>query len=243
MIASLAMYDRAETAAANDALWDRIRQNLGFGPEALDRTTAFWDIWQSPELLLSQTCGMPYRTKLHGHVKLVGTPDYGLPDVAPGYYYSVLLVRVGDATDVADYQDRTLAYNGPTSQSGWAAPQNHARELGFCFTQHLRSGGHLASAVAVANGNADIAALDAVTWLMICQYEDIAKRLTVIGRTACTPGLPLITSNSQDAGVILAAIRSAIGEIGPEHRKTLHLKAIVSIPAASYLDVPTPAAP
>ncbi len=243
MIASLGMYDRAETAQANDALWDRVRQNLGYGPEALDRTTACWDIWQSPDLLLSQTCGMPYRTKLHGQVQLVGTPDYGLPDVAPGYYYSVLLVRNGDATDVTAYQDRTLAYNGPSSQSGWAAPQNHARELGFCFGQHLCTGGHLASAVAVANGDADIAALDAVTWLMICQYEDIAKRLTVIGRTACTPGLPLITANSQDAGMILAAIRSAIVEIGPKHRKTLHLDGIVNIPAASYLEVPTPAAP
>ena len=243
MIASLGMYDRAETADANDALWARIRQNLGYGPEALDRTTAFWDIWQSPDLLLSQTCGMPYRTKLHGHVQLVGTPVYDLPDVTPGYYYSVLLVRVGDATDVADYQDRTLAYNGPTSQSGWAAPQIHAAALGFCFEQLFCSGGHLASAVAVANGDADFAALDAVTWRMICQYEDIAKRLRVIDKTECTPGLPLITSNSQDAGMILAAIRSAIGEIGPKHRKTLHLKAIVSIPAASYLDVPTPAAP
>ncbi len=243
MIASLGMYDRAETAASNDAFWERIRQILGFGPEKLDRTMAFRDIWQSPDLLLSQTCGMPYRTRLHGHVQLVGTPDYALPDVAPGYYFSVLLARVGDATDVTDYRDRVLAYNGPESQSGWAAPQTHARELGFRFEQLFCSGGHLASAVAVANGDADIAALDAVTWQMICEYEDVASQLTVIGKTAHTPGLPLITSNSQNAGVILAAIRSAIEEIGPEHRKTLRLKGIVSIPAAEYLEVPTPAAP
>ena len=243
MIASLGMYDRAETAAANDALWDRIRRNLGYGPAALDRSTAIWDIWQSPDLLLAQTCGMPYRTRLHGHVHLVGTPDYGLPDTAPGYYYSVMLVRSGDASDVAAYRDRTLAYNGGTSQSGWAAPQAHAHALGFRFERLFCSGGHFASAVAVANGHADIAALDALSWLMICEYEDIAAKLTVIDKTAHTPGLPLITANSRDAGAILPAVQAAVGEIGHEHRKTLHLKGVVSIPAAAYLEVPTPAAP
>jgi ABC-type phosphate/phosphonate transport system substrate-binding protein len=237
------MYDRAETAASNDALWDRVRQNLGYGPAVLDRTTAFWDIWQSPDLLLAQTCGMPYRTRLHGHVQLVGTPDYALPGAAPGYYYSVMLARVGDAGDVAAYRDRTLAYNGATSQSGWAAPQNHARTLGFRFERLFCSGGHLASAVAVVNGDADIAALDALSWLMICQYEDIAAQLTVIDNTAHTPGLPLITANCRDAGAILSALRAAVGEIGAGHRKTLHLKGVVSIPADAYLEVATPAAP
>lgn len=243
MIASLGMYDRAETVAANDALWDRIRQNLGYGPATLDRTTAFWDIWKSPDLVLAQTCGLPYRTQLHGHVQLVGTPDYGLPDAAPGYYYSVLLARVGDDGEVAAYCDRTLAYNGATSQSGWAAPQAHARALGFCFERLLCSGGHLASAVAVATGEADIAALDAQSWRLICAYEDIAAKLKVIAKTAHTPGLPLITALGRDAGGILAATRAAIDEIGAVHRETLHLKGIVSIPSDAYLAVPTPAAP
>ncbi len=243
MIASLCMYDRAETAAANDALWDRIRRNLGYGPAALDRSTAIWDIWQSPDLLLAQTCGMPYRTRLHGHVQLVGTPDYGLPDTAPGYYYSVLLARVGDDGDVPAYRNRTLAYNGATSQSGWAAPQTHARGLGFRFERLFCSGGHRASAVAVIEGDADIAALDALSWLMICEYEDLASKLMVIDKTAPTPGLPLITANSRDAGAILAAVRAAVGEIGAVHRKTLHLKDVVSIPAEAYLAVATPAAP
>ena len=243
MIASLSMYDRAETASANDALWAGIRQGLGFGPRELDRTSPVWDIWQSPDLLFSQTCGMPYRTKLHGSVQLVGTPDYGLPDVPSGYYYSVLVVRAGDSDDIGEYQTRKLAYNGPDSQSGWAAPQNYASELGFRFKNLFCSGEHLASAKAVASGDADIAALDAVTWDLLSAYEGIAKDLKIIQNTTPTPGLPYITSLSQDTDAIFAATLASIQGLQSDQRDVLRLKGIVRIDAATYLDIPTPAAP
>ncbi|MGR3291710.1 MAG: phosphate/phosphite/phosphonate ABC transporter substrate-binding protein, partial [Paracoccaceae bacterium] len=69
MIASLGMYDRPETAASNDALWAGIRKNLGYGPQHLDRTTTPMQVWQSPDLLFSQTCGMPYRSILRDSVQ------------------------------------------------------------------------------------------------------------------------------------------------------------------------------
>ena len=62
MIASLPMYDRPETAAANDRLWQGVRTRLGEGPEHLVRAGDPWEHWQSPDLLLSQTCGLPFRS-------------------------------------------------------------------------------------------------------------------------------------------------------------------------------------
>ena len=64
MIASLGMYDRTETAAANDRLWAGIRDGLRArgiaAPEALTRGDgAYWPAWQAPDLVLSQTCGFP----------------------------------------------------------------------------------------------------------------------------------------------------------------------------------------
>ena len=53
----------------------------------------------------------------------------------------------------------------------------------------------------------------------------------------------MITANCRDAGAILSALRAAVGEIGAGHRKTLHLKGVVSIPADAYLEAATPAAP
>ncbi len=243
MIVSLGMYDWPETAAANDAFWALVRQELGYGPEKLDRDMPLLDVWQSKELLLSQTCGMPYRTKLHGQVQLVGTPDYGLPDTKPGYYYSVFVTRKDDSNDVASYRDRVLAYNGPDSQSGWAAPQNFAAENGFTFSNVKHSGGHLASAQAVANGQADIAATDIITWNLICRYEKSASELKVIGRTRPTPGLPFITAMGRGSKNIFAAVEVAIAGLSPVERDLTQLNGIIGIPEEAYLEVPTPPAP
>jgi len=93
MIASLGMYDRPETMAANDRLWALVRDGLRArgiaAPEALTRGAgAYWQAWEDPALVLSQTCGFPYRAKLHGKVTLVASPDYGLQGCPPGYYCS-----------------------------------------------------------------------------------------------------------------------------------------------------------
>lgn len=243
MIASLGMYDCPEVTPANNALWRAIRGELGYGPQGLDHATPPWDVWQSPELLLAQTCGMPYRTRLHGLVQLVGTPDYGLPNVKPGYYYSVFVVRAGDLGDVSDYFDRRFAYNDAISQSGWAAPQIHAALSGAVFQKLLHSGSHLNSAKAVANGDADIAAIDAVSWRLIRQFNDFANGLVTIGRTAPTPGLPLITSNNRDAQELFEAVRCALAGLKPGHRQLLGMKDVILIAPQDYLNVPTPPGP
>jgi hypothetical protein len=64
MIAALPMYDRPETAGANDRFWESVRDHLGYGPMTLTRGRDHWDIWQSPDLVLAQTCGLPFRAKL-----------------------------------------------------------------------------------------------------------------------------------------------------------------------------------
>ena len=131
MIASLPMYDRPETATANDRFWAAIRSALGFGPETLDRAIGLWEAWEHPELLLSQTCGLPYRAHLHGKVSLVGSPDYDLPGCPPGYYNSVLITRTDQPGDFADLAPRRVAINQSHSQSGCASLLNHAAVQGI----------------------------------------------------------------------------------------------------------------
>ena len=241
MIASLPMYDRPETAASNDRFWELIRSNLSIeAPDALTRGGDTWEQWQSAELVLSQTCGLPYRTRLHGKVTLVGAPVLDLP-CAPGHYYSVVVARKNDAReDFTDYADAVIAVNGWGSQSGWAAPQNFALDHGLTFREAHISGGHSASALAVAQGAAEIAALDAATWEMLCRYDDFTHDLKEIAHTPPTPALPYISAWVHDAGDLGNAIGAAIDQLSAEDREALCLKGFTTIHAESYLAVPTP---
>jgi ABC-type phosphate/phosphonate transport system substrate-binding protein len=243
-LASLPMYDRPETAAANDRFWQAIRNRLGEGPDTLTRTGELWDHWLSPDLLLSQTCGYPYRAKLHGKVTLVGTPDYGLPGCPPGHYRSVFVARTDDPRATpANFAEAPFAYNEPLSQSGWAAPQNHAAAHGFTFTNTIQTGGHVLSARAVAEGKADIAALDALTWALIQRHDPFATTLREIARTEPTPVLPYITALSRDPEPLFDAISAAIADLSPDDRDTLSLRGLVRIPPDAYLAIPNPPPP
>lgn len=250
MIASLGMYDRAETAGANDRLWAGIRDGLRArgiaAPEALTRGEgAFWPAWQSPELVFSQTCGYPFRARLHGSVTLIGSPDYGLPDCAAGHYYSVFVARAEDPRDLAGLAPTRFAFNEDLSQSGWAAPQNHAAAHGMaCFTPACRTGGHRLSALAVAEGRADFAAIDAVTWALLSRWEAWTAQLRVVARTApSTPVLPYIAPLGADAALYFDATATAISALSQDDRDTLHLRGLVRIEAADYLAVPNPPPP
>ncbi len=243
MIAWLGMYDRPETAAAQDRFWTTIRDTLGFGPETLTRQGDAWEIWRAPDLVLAQTCGMPYRTRLRDDVHLIGTPDYELPGCTPGTYNSVLIVRADDSRPLTEIAVGPVAYNEALSQSGWAALWAFATTNDLTLGPRQQSGAHVASARMVATGQADIAAIDALTWAFIARYEPFAGELREAARTSPTPALPYITGLSQDPDVLFAAIRSAISSLSHEDRDILHLRGLIRIPKAEYFAVANPPDP
>lgn len=245
MIANLMMYQRPELVAAHDRYWALIAAHLRASgipaPDALSQDAEEFYVWKHPELVLSQTCGMPYRTWLHDKVALVGTPDYGLEDCPPGYYCSPMIVRADDPREtITEFKDARFAYNQTFSQSGYAAPYWHMAPLGFFFEDRLHTEQHLASARAVAEGRADIASLDAVSWRNIEAFEPFAGALRVLEWTAPTPGLPLITARGNDVDAIFMAVQTAIAELSVDDAALLGIKGIVRIAKEDYLNVPNP---
>ncbi|AUQ62116.1 phosphate/phosphite/phosphonate ABC transporter substrate-binding protein [Phaeobacter inhibens] len=248
MIASLAMYDRPETAPALDALWQAIRHELTAAsidaPETLTRGGDLWSIWSDSKLLLAQTCGLPYRTRLYEQVNLVTTLDHGVADCPPGHYNSVFIAhrnRAGNSLQAI--AGGSFAYNEALSQSGWAAPMLHLRDLSLLPGSLFQSGSHIASARAVAEGTADFAALDAVSWTLMQEHDYWAKDLIEVARTPSTPGLPLITASTRDPAPLRTAVAQAVATLDDEHRKALHLKGVCEISPGAYLAVPTPLGP
>jgi ABC-type phosphate/phosphonate transport system substrate-binding protein len=235
MRASLPMYARPELIDAHAIYWQAIRAGLSQhgikSPQhlTLDKDDAAF--WRADDLLLSQTCGLPYRIGLHAHVTLIGTPDYGLTGCPPGYYRSAIVVRADDPrTTLRDFDTAPLAINGYTSQSGYAAICN-----ALANPQITVSGAHRASAQMVAAKQTDIAALDAVSWALMQRYDPFASDLRVLEWTAPTPGLPYICATSQPAARIAASIQTAIKNLGGEIKDLLMLKSLVQIPKADYL--------
>lgn len=252
MIASLGMYDPPALQGANDRFWTAIRDALGFGPRALSRDRDLWDIWTDPALLFAQTCGYPYRARLHGRVQLIGTPDHRLEGCPPGHYRSVLVVRQDmQATRAEDLVAPRFAYNEALSQSGWAAPMTHLAGR-VQISDYVQTGAHAASAAAVAEDRADLAALDALTW-SILQRSDApqTRALRVLETTTPTPALPYITAPRQTSGrdaartaqAVTQAVSQAIDTLSAQDRADLHLHGLVQIPASAYLAIPTPPPP
>ncbi|WP_135503622.1 phosphate/phosphite/phosphonate ABC transporter substrate-binding protein [Roseovarius aestuariivivens] len=244
MRASLPMYDRPDLRGAHHRLWRGVRAALGHGPDTLSHPANPWDDWTAPDLLLSQTCGYPYRARLHGHVTLVATPEHRLPGCPPGHYASVFVARQSDPrSDPVEFAESPFAYNEPLSQSGWAAPATYAADRGFAFIDTRRTGAHVASARAVADGHADLAALDAQTWRLMQRHDPAARHLRVIAMTDPTPALPYITGPDRVPAPLRAALAQAIRTLPAPDRDALGLYGLVTIPAAVYLAVPTPAPP
>ena len=243
MIASLPMYDRPEAVPANDRLWARIRDELaGQGidaPEALDRTTDIFETWTHADLLLSQSCSLPFRAMLAGRVSIVGAPDIRLNGCPAGYYCSVLVARAGDRRrEFADFGGAVLAYNDRLSQSGWVAPMQEAARCGISFSGFTRTSSHEASSVAVADGRADIAAIDAHSWRLIRRFDTAAAGLREVSRTGCTPGLPLITACKELVPVLFEAVRSAILLTPASDLELIPFRGLVQVPEAEYLALP-----
>lgn len=248
MISAFPMYDFDDMVAANAALWARVRDRLQQGgiaaPKALTRGADLWQLWLSPDLMLAQTCGYPFRARLHPDVTLVGTPDYGIDGCAPGEYCSYFVARRDDRRrDLAAFDGVDLAYNDALSQSGWAAPQHYATVQGLRFPAGAQTGGHRLTVQAVASGRAALGAIDAVTWRHLQRMEPATQDLHVIAQTAPTPGLPLITHKAGPAKQLFAAVTDAIALLPDADRAILGLRGLVAIPASAYLSVPNPPPP
>ena len=246
MIASLQMYARPELEKAHRRFWSLIRAQLILkgiaAPNHLSVDKEEMQVWNDPELVFSQTCGMPYRKFLHNKVQLVGTPVYDIGISPEGYYCSYFVVRKDDnRCSLVNYCDAVFAFNEKNSQSGFAAPLVHLNKLEKNFSNRVQSFSHRQSASMVAGGEADICAIDALSWKLIETYDTFPSNLRVLTATKpVTPGLPYITSRDNDPKLVFTAVESAIKSLRSSDRKNLNIRGIVKIPEEKYLLIPNP---
>lgn len=222
--ASLGMYDSPALHGANDRLWQSIAGHLrdaGFEdiPDRLDRARPLHAIWDDPALLLAQTCGYPLSTQWRGRLRYVATPRYQAPGCDGVLHRSRVVVRREDVGEtLLAYRGRRVAINDRQSNTGMnllralIAPLAEGQAF---FSAVAETGSHAASARLVAEGGADIAAIDTVTYAHLQnEAPDTTRALRTLVWTDEAPGLPFVTSRATPPRLLLhlrRAIRLAIG--------------------------------
>lgn len=222
MIASLGMYDPRWLRPANDALWTALAHRLRTAgiahvPDALTRDRPLDAIWTAPDLLLAQTCGYPLTTRLGAAVATVATLTHDAPGCQGAWHRSAIIVRHSDpAPDLAALRNRRAAINARDSNTGMnllrAAVAPLAAGAPF-FAQVIETGAHARSVMAVIAGKADLAAIDAVTLALLHdRHPTLKRRIRVLGWTATSPGLPLITHATGPVSALRAALAETLAD-------------------------------
>lgn len=247
-VASLAMYDLPEVTAVTDAWWGGLahamrHEGIADVPDALRRDNEVSPAWWAPDLLFSQTCGYPLTHEFAGKLRVVATPCFDCAGCEGARYCSHLVVRAGDpARGLDDLRGRVATANNPDSQSGYSAFRASVAPLarsGQFFSEVVMSGGHGASLALVAEGKADICAVDCVTYTLISRHRPAAvANLRVLGETVDAPGLPYVTradANDDLLKRLRAALFSALD--APDlaaARETLMIAGAEVLPENAY---------
>jgi ABC-type phosphate/phosphonate transport system substrate-binding protein len=242
------MYDWPEVQAATDLLWQHISRTFQARqiptPQKLTRNLECPQIWRHRDLIFGQTCGLPYAQSLRDHVKIVGTADYACDQDPPGHYHSVIVTRRGSdvlspllnevAPDIGP-----VAVNARHSQSGYVAlletfpPRPNGRSP---FRDILITRGHRQSIHAVAEGRANLAAIDCVSWHLAKKFEPAAIKLEVIARSEARPALPFITAPQHDADGIADAVEESFAALPQSLASELGLRGFQRFTDRDYSD-------
>ncbi len=236
-VASLAMYPFASLRAATDELWSVIRRHLGAGPDRLEWAIGVPEVWHHPALLLAQTCGWPLVTELFDSVAVVGAFDYDVPGAERGTYRSVIVSPHSVTLDeLRSRPGAVAAVNGTDSLSGRVSLQH---VWGSAPERVIMTGAHLESVRALAEGRADLASIDAVSWDHFGRIEPaLVKRLHVIGAGPRVPCLPFVAARRHVALVpaLRAAFAAAVADpAASEACATLRVREFVPFDLADYL--------
>jgi ABC-type phosphate/phosphonate transport system substrate-binding protein len=198
-------------------------------PNELD----YHKLWLHPALLFAQTCWGPMELGLSSHVQVVGQPSYDAYEGGQGELYSsALVMRTGEGPEARSPADgkallpldlirgKRFTFNGLDSMSGIIALTRDLQAVGESldiFSARSASGGHRASIVAVAEGTADIAAIDCESWALAQRFEPAARKIAIVGWTARRKGLPFITARTTPEKTI-KALREALAGLAEQPR-------------------------
>ena len=213
----------------------------GEGPGAVVVFDCADETYRSPGLLIGHTCGYPYLKRWQATHEPVAVPVFDIPGCDGTGYRSWFICRADDERDtLAEFAQGVVALNHADSNSGMNVLRFALKDLSpgrKFFRRVLNSGSHTESMRLVARGEADIAAIDAVSFHHASDAEPaLAGDVRIFGRSATTTGLPFIRPRESAFGTarILEALDEALSSLPAPARDTLRLSGFSPIEVSAY---------
>ena len=185
--AALPWYDFPSTRPALDAVWRETRRRLTAAgiadtPLALDHSTPYSELFSYPQLTLSQCCGLDLFQPHTNDIVPFAAPVIAAFDVPAGYYFSYIVALPKTLLDVP-----RIVINNRFSHSGHTAIKVWLDAQGIGDYTTSESGSHGQSLAALRHGQADLAAIDALSW----QHLETTG-LEILGTSEPAPAPPFI---------------------------------------------------
>lgn len=187
---------------------------------------------RDPGLFFGHTCGYPLMKYLKDQATPFCVPVFDVPGTNGKLYSSRFVVAANSAIEALDEcRGKVAAMNAADSNSGMNvlryAIAKYNPSTAF-FSRVVQTGSHLHSLEAVADGTADVAAIDCVSYQLIQDHwPELIDQVRCIGFSVKTCGLPFVLpkSNIRDAdlGLLVDNLNQALANTSETIRNRLHL--------------------
>ncbi len=197
---------------------------------------------------ISHTCGYPLMTKYREWLRPLCVPCFDAEGCDGTQYSSHFLVRQdSEIYQLADSRDHVAVINGSDSNSGMNVFRAAISEIHFdqphvpFFKAVITSGSHLWSIEALRSGEADIAAIDAVTFAFEkLNNPGVGRDLRSIGFSEKTTGLPFVTHINEpfsSSNQITDILNSVLKKIDSDVKQALMIDRFEAVGFQDYQSI------
>ena len=185
-----------------------------------------------PALFFAHTCGYPLMTRWKDSLTPFCLPVFDVPGTEGRLYSSQFIVASNSSIEsLEECRGKVVAMNTADSNSGMNVFRYEIAKCnpaGQFFSRIIQTGGHLHSLEAVADGSADIAAIECVSYQLIQDHwPDLVERVRSIGFSVKTCGLPFVLPNTRvpdtDTKMLVDTLNQALALVPETVRERLHL--------------------
>ncbi len=199
----------------------------------------------APNLIAVQTCGYPLLHKWATTHDPIAAAVFDCKGCVGTQYSSWFVTHVNHPADrLEQFQHQRAAMSGIHSNSGMNVLRFAISQLpkkkrvdGTFFSEVKVSGGHWQSLEMIASEQADLAAIDAVSYALALKAKPaLADSIKIVGQSEMTVGLPFVIPKTSTTRVnrLIRAMDQATIEMDQSARDTLSLRGFSRVKLRDY---------